>query len=511
VSPKARRHAWIDWILEPRSLLICVVLASLALRLEISSNCSLWLDEAFTARDASRPWRDVLRGSQDHPPLLYVLTKIGVSLLGETEFGIRAASLTFGCFALLALYWLGIEIGLEARRAVLVVASFALAPLFVMSATEARHYAILMTCVTLALASCLAWLKHVGRWRYLLIFGASMTLAVLTQHFGLIYAGTALSVLVVGAVAEYARGRWAPTRSALMAHVGMLVGMVAVLFWSSTVASSVSGRYDPGETGVALEFNATLFEEIRRKFAWTASPVAWADYGQPLLASAGLALLARRARGRALAVLAVLSLPLIVLLFLKSRHFIVPRYGAPSFVLYHLASWLALFELADRLRRAVTSSFVQVRVAPRFALVVLAVPFFVRAAEYPRGYAAGRFHYRGLQSYFVDNLADDTVLVGFLGSVGSRVMRHYPVGTDIVNLETFEPVSGYSRYLIAEFHVGDRNPRRQKQLEKLVKKHFKVSARAWRELPLVELPATRYQPAVRARLVLLPEKLARQP
>lgn len=463
------------------------------------------MDEAYTLRDASRAWLAVLRGSDDHPPLLYVLTKLGISLLGESELGIRAASLTFGCFALLALYWLALEVGLEARRAVIVVASFGLAPLFVTSATEARHYAILMTWVTLSLASGLRWLKQTGRWRYLLIFGASVTLAVLTQHFGLIYAATALLVLVVGAAIEYATGRWTPTRSALAAHVGAFGAMAAVLVWSVVEASSVSSRH---EGGIALVFNAALFAELRRTFAWTASPEAWADYVQPLLACAGVALLFRRARGSALSVFAVLSLPLVVLLFLKSRHFVVPRYGAPSFVLYHLVSWIALFEIADRCGRVATSAFGGVRVVPRIAWLVLALPFLVRTAEYPRGYGAGRAYYRGLQTHFVDHLAQDTVLVGFLGYVGKRVMRQYPVGSEIVPLERFAPVEGYSRYLIAEFQVAGRKPSRQEKLAKLVRRHFKLSAREFRELPVVELPASKYQPAVRARLVVLPEKRA---
>lgn len=490
-------------------LLAGVVLASLALRLELSTNCSLWLDEAFTARDASRPWLEVLRGSQDHPPLLYTLTKVSVLLLGETELGIRAASLAFGCFALLALYWLCVELGLTARRAIVVVGSFGLTPLFLMSATEARHYAILMTWVTLALSSGLAWLKHAGSLRYLLIFAVSLTLAVLTQHVGLIYAGTVLAVLFAGAVVQYARGRWTPTRAALLGHLALLAGVGVMLSWSASVASSVSGRYGEDEAVIALSFNSALFDEIRQKFAWTASPEAWADYGQPLLACAGLALLFRRARMASLAVFAVLVLPLALLLFLKSRHFVIPRYAAPSFVLYHLVSWVALFEIADALGQAAKRSFPRVRVASRLSLIVLVVPFFSRAAEYPRGFSAGRFHYRGLQSYFVDNLAEDTVLVGFLGGVARRVMRYYPVGRDIVELERFEPVSGYSRYLIAEFHVGARNPERQKQLERLVRKHFRISAAEWRALPLVELPGSKYQPPVRARLVFLPEKLER--
>ncbi len=490
-------------------LLAGVVLASLALRLELSTNCSLWLDEAFTARDASRPWLAVLRGSQDHPPLLYSLTKVGVLLLGETELGIRAASLAFGCFALLALYWLSIELGLTERRAIVVVGSLGLTPLFLMSATEARHYAILMTWITLALSSGLAWLKHAGSLRYLLIFAVSLTLAVLTQHVGLIYAGMVLSVLVAGAVLRYARGRWTPTRAVLLAHLGVLAGVGAILLRSLTVASSVSERYRANDARTALSFNSALFDEIRREFAWTASSDAWADYGQPLLACAGLALLFRRARGPALAVLAVFVLPLTVLLFLKSRHFVVPRYAAPSFVLYHLVSWVALLEIADALGRVAKRSLPQIRVASRLALILLAAPFFSRAAEYPRGYSAGRFHYRGLQSYFVDNLAEDTVLVGFLGGWAKRLMSFYPIGSDIVELERFEPVSGYSRYLIAEFHVGARNPERQKQLERLVRKHFKISAAEWRALPLVDLPGSKYQPPVRARLVFLPEKLER--
>jgi hypothetical protein len=102
--------------------------------------------------------------------------------------------------------------------------------------------------------------------------------------------------------------------------------------------------------------------------------------------------------------------------------------------------------------------------------------------------------------------------VVFVGYAGMSIMQtQYPV-PHLMSLEAFEPIPGIERYLIAEFHSTD--PAARAPFAPLLKRHFGLSLKQWRQLRPVRLPATRYQGPVHARLVLLaadaPERTLRE-
>jgi uncharacterized membrane protein len=112
--------------------LACIIALSLAYRLYVSHECSLWLDEASTAKEIYSPWPKLLRGPErEHPPLMFVLVRVAVEILGRGDTAVRAVSLLFGCGLLAAVYFLCVELGFRATQALVPTGWLALTPFFV--------------------------------------------------------------------------------------------------------------------------------------------------------------------------------------------------------------------------------------------------------------------------------------------------------------------------------------------------------------------------------------------
>jgi hypothetical protein len=478
-------------------VLALIVLASLAFRVHVSRACSLWLDEVGTELDVQKPWTAVLRGAERvHPPLLFILIKLVFPLFGDSETSLRAVSLAFGCVLLVAVDWLGAELGLKPARRLIVVAWVAITPFFMRHATEARHYALYPAVGTLATAATLRLLREPTRLAYLGGFAISAAAMAATHYFGLPYAVALAGVIVVGAL-PHARRR-AFTRRRALSFVLILVALFAVCTWIALRAVALARFYARPETGDDTLPWRELFGSIVDHFAiTTAAP--WVAWTELLLAIFGLVWTARSLEGIARLVPAALAFgPCIGALFITSGHFVAPRYLAPSWVLYQVGACIALFTLGDRIRLAAAKA--PAKLASALAWTPLAVLLGLRVADYPVDYGAGEDDYRGLQHYFIEHLAADTALVTFDAVAGQRVMGNvYRVGKPPLTLESFRRVPGINRYLIAEIHVS---PSRQPRLEALVRARLGLSPAAWRALPLFDLPETTYQPAVPAHMVV---------
>src|SRR3954467_10606132 len=81
------------WAKVPRTItaragsfaLACIVLGSFIYRLHVARVCSLWIDEVGTHLDSLKPWSVVLVApTREHPPLLYILVKAAISVLGTS-------------------------------------------------------------------------------------------------------------------------------------------------------------------------------------------------------------------------------------------------------------------------------------------------------------------------------------------------------------------------------------------------------------------------------------------
>jgi len=482
--------------------LALIVLVSLAFRVHVSRECSLWLDEVATHFEVLNPWPAILRGpSREHPPLMHVLVKLAIGLFGVTETGLRSASLFFGCALLVATYELCLELGLSVGRALTVVATLALCPFFIRHGTEARQYAILATFVTLATTRAL---RGARRGRDVLGFAASALAAAFTHYFGLAYALALLATVALGMAPLWKRlpplGR--------VARIGVLLGTLALLGVVAVRALAL-GRYYSTSHGVAqtgIVLNRGLLGEVVSEYSFLTSEV-WPAAIEPALALVGLSLLSFRLRGAArLLPLGIGVAPCMAALFVSSGHFIAARYFVPSGIWYHLGACVAIFAAIDRLR-ALLAGGARAKLAPLVAGLALTAALVARLREFPVGFGVGADDYRGLQSYFVSKLAKDTRLVAYFGSFGQHLLgKEYRIGSPPIWLERFRPVRGIDRYLVVEIHIAGAE--RRADLESLVERRLGISREEWRSLPLVPLPHSRYQPAVAARLVQLPKDRA---
>ncbi|MEO6599835.1 MAG: glycosyltransferase family 39 protein [Polyangiaceae bacterium] len=476
-----------------------IVLGSFAYRLYVARICSLWLDEVNTYVDSFKSWPVVLEGStREQPPLMYVVVKAVSAIFGTSDAGIRAVSLFFGCVLLVAAYELCLELGLTVGRSLLVVATLALSPFFIRHATEARQYAMVSALVTLATTRALRLLRGRVRVGDLVGFVGCASAGAYTHYFGLGYAVALLATVTIG-IAPAWRQSSLPRRGLL---VGMLSLLAVVLWFIAKRAASLAQHYAVGHSGARAwpAFNLGLMEVLSAQFSFLAN-VTWSFWIEPYLALVGIVLLSWRLRGFARLLPLGLGLsPCVGLLFISAEHFIAPRYVAPSAIWYHLGACVALFAAFDRLRGVLPRVGRAALLAPLVAGLALFGVLGARFHEYPVGFGAGIEDYRGLQRYFLKNLAGDTALVGYFGSYGELFFgKVYPIGSRPIRLENFRPVPGIDHYLVVEIHVD--HPVRRRRLEALVAKKFGLSVEEWRSLPLLPLPHSIYQSAVHARIV----------
>jgi hypothetical protein len=480
--------------------LACIVLLSLAFRVHVSGECSLWLDEATTHRGIQKPWPKILAGpSKVHPPLMYLLVAGAVKLLGDSETALRSVSLFFGCVLLVAIYELCLELGLTVGRALIVVATIALSPFFIRHATEARHYAMLAAFVTLATTRALRILRGSTKVRDLVGFAVSVLSASFTQYFGLAYSLALVATVAVGLAPAWKQSR--PLRRGAL--LGSLIGLLAALGFDAVRAAAVERSFEPSEPRAVHALNTALLLEFPREFSLLTNQT-FAMVIEPALALVGIALLSFRLRGLARWLpLGLGVVPCVAALFISSDHFVSARYLAPSWVFYHLGACVAVLAAVDLLRRGRALGARAAWLAPQVGWLLLACVVTARLSEFPKGFGAGGEDYRGLQRYFLANLGADSRLVACFGSFGKVLFgKEYPVGSRPISLERFRPVRGVDRYLVVELHID--GPERTAMLESLVERHFGLSRQAWRSVPLVPVPHSRYQPPVLARLVHLP-------
>ncbi|HWZ92700.1 MAG TPA: glycosyltransferase family 39 protein, partial [Polyangiaceae bacterium] len=428
----------------------CVVLLSLAFRLHVSHECSLWLDEVSTHVHVLQSWPKVLYGPEpQHPPLMFVLVKVATNFLGTGETAMRSVSLFFGCILLVAVYDLCLELGLTVRRSVIVVSTLALSPFFIRHATEARQYAMFTAFSTLATARALRLLRGPVRTRDLVGFAINAVAAAATQYFGLAYALALLGSIAIGVAQQ-----WKQTAmSRRLAAVGTLLGCLVPLGYLTLRAAALGRTYAVGEIGATggPAFNSELLQDYLHSFSFLTNEL-WSVALQPGLTLVGLVLLSRQLRGVARTLPLGLGLvPCVAALFMSGQHFIAARYLAPSAVFYHLGACVALFAAVDRIRLALARGRLPALLAPYVGGFMLIGLLAARLREYPDGFGAGEEDYRALQRYFRAELARDTALVAYPGFFGELLLhKEYNVGTRLISLEKFRPLPGVNRYLIVE-------------------------------------------------------------
>jgi 4-amino-4-deoxy-L-arabinose transferase-like glycosyltransferase len=486
--------------------LALIVGASLAYRLYVSNECSLWLDEASTAKEIYSPWPKLLRGPErEHPPLMFVLVRLGVEIFGRGDTAVRAVSLLFGCVLLVGVYLLCLELGFRATRALVPVAWLALTPFFIRYTTEARQYAIVGGCTIFATLFALRLIRGPLKTSALVGLAVCSVAAAETQFFALPYGLALWGAVLVGTARRWDLRALPERQRRAVIVVG---GASLLVFGALATEILLLIRFYKTHSLHGSAHHHLAPSAVWQQFSFLAHP-PWDPAKEAIVAGCGLLLVLWRRRDMGGLVPLALTFPPIAAahLLLSGGHMLTPRYLYPSFVLYQIGEASVLLALVELIELGV-SALARVAHAGAFARplaalgwFVLLVPLNARLSEFPSGFGAGGpVNYRGLQAYFRGARADDTALVVFVGYAGLRVMgTQYPV-PHLLSLEDFEPIPGIERYVVAEFGSSDRTY--QVKFGPLLREHLGISLKQWRAIRPLRLPGDEFQRGAPARLVI---------
>jgi hypothetical protein len=313
--------AALGWLRRPRvamprpwtAAVLAVGVLSLGLRLHTLAAQTFWFDEVLTAIGAqSLSW--VLYAPQifGHPPLQYLVTWM-MTAEGSGEGWLRAPFVLAGSGSVVALAFLGRRL-LGATSGLLGALLLALAPFHVELSQLARPYAFLMLLSVLSLLALMRALEEPRTTRWLW-FSALAGLNLYTHYLAAEMLG--LEALVAALWLARRRGRgWA---AAALAFAG-----VAVLYlpWLPVVARVATAHAGTGHVPVAMLLDLSWRVFVPQFLGpGLAGPVA---LGLGLVG--GLAL--RRRPEAALALVAWIVGPFLVLWLGQPRHFVAGRHVA---------------------------------------------------------------------------------------------------------------------------------------------------------------------------------------
>ncbi|TDH61307.1 hypothetical protein E2C06_17540 [Dankookia rubra] len=243
----ASRPAWLTGqALAVLSAAATITLLGLALRLHHIGAASLWSDEAFSAWWIHKPlgylWTDGLV-IETTPPLYYTLLKLWAGLFGNSDTALRLFSAVAGTATIPVVFLLGLEIagpvvGLAAAML------FAMAPMQIYFAQEARVYALLPLAFGLALLGLLRFLGSAGRRgaqadRGALALYAAGMVVLLYAHATSVFTAAALAVCGGLVLLRTPRKR-AALRAFILAHLA--IGLLALPLAIPILAQA--GRHD---------------------------------------------------------------------------------------------------------------------------------------------------------------------------------------------------------------------------------------------------------------------------
>lgn len=188
-----------------------LTLLGLVLRLWRLDAASLWADEAFSAewihRSIGYIWTDGLI-IETTPPLYYMLLKFWAGLAGDSDWALRAFSAVASTLTIPLIFVLGLELAVPAA-ALAAAALFAILPMQIVYAQEARVYALVPLAFSVALLGLLRLLRassardrRVALW----LFAGGET-ALIYFHATSVFTVAALTLAGFGLLLERPEGR----------------------------------------------------------------------------------------------------------------------------------------------------------------------------------------------------------------------------------------------------------------------------------------------------------------
>lgn len=407
--------------------LAAVVLIGVALRFAALSHHSFFYDEAVSARIAQAPWLDILLGrarDRGNPPLYVLLLHPWTLVFGASDASVRALSAAAGAASIPLVHAVARRLTGE-RAALLAAAIFAIAPVQVYFAQEARTYAL----VTLLCLASMAFLlravedpRRAGSW---VGFGAATFLAIYAHYF-------ALFVVVAQAGWLLAtRGRERPVVLPALAALAGAGALYAVAWLPVLVAQArMEGNLGRATGTWYLHLLSTpLVFSVGTTLLWkdAVGPLRVAAAGLALAAFGGAALAGiwslRRDRGPLALLLSWLLAPILLPLLVSVLLFPLfqVRYALPASPAAYVLVAAGLLQLGPRLRAATTSAIVAA------CALSLALYFTTPVKD----------DWRGAATWLAPRTAPGDV-IAFDADIGETAYAHY-AGPDDRRIRLLEP------------------------------------------------------------------------
>ncbi|HEX4362965.1 MAG TPA: glycosyltransferase family 39 protein [Solirubrobacteraceae bacterium] len=201
-----------DWV----AVAVLLVIAAVV---RLACTRGIWLDEATSISQAQMPvghMLEVLRSTDVHPPLYFLILWCIAHAAGTSAIAMRAPSLVAGTALVPVLYLLGREL-YDRRAGMLAAALGSVAPFVVWYSQEARMYALFMLFAALATYAQVLILRRGGK-RYWLLYAAAAAALLWTQYFGVLFVGVQQVGFLAAAYGLRRSGR--PARRFVLAWLG---------------------------------------------------------------------------------------------------------------------------------------------------------------------------------------------------------------------------------------------------------------------------------------------------
>ena len=222
---------------------LCIVGIAIVARAYSIGSQSLWTDELF-----SRFYPDLFSLKylwttgllhESSPPLYYMAIEGWMRLFGTSEVAMRSLSLIASVLTLPLIYLIAIEL-FDWRRGLAAMLIFAVLPMQVSFAQDARTYTLLLIPLCAALLAVARFLRGDIRWRTLGLYGAGAVVA-LYCHATAAFFIAACNIVVMTAIVAERPNHW---RSALIRWlaINFPIFLVALPELAAMIVQGVAGN-----------------------------------------------------------------------------------------------------------------------------------------------------------------------------------------------------------------------------------------------------------------------------
>jgi mannosyltransferase len=427
------------------SILLAIFMLGLALRLHALGTDSLWIDEIYTVSASQMDLMSIptfVVTDDSHPPLLYVITKLFVGLMGGSEFTLRLPAALLGSLSILLTGKIG-EFLWGRREGLVGAFLLSISAYHVQYSQEARHYVLMTFFALFSLASLLAALRtnRKGLW---LAFALSTTMNLYLHYFaffvlpaelllaGWVILGSWLATRgggsrLLGEKAPSPEGAALPdavSQSTVAPH-GPPPSPARVLYSLLASIALVGALYLPWLPSMRQQLLGPIIEvqglamgavpqaTLSGEFVYQLLSTYTGVEGFPLLLFVALLALGLVSSGRKqfFFVGTWICTPFLVTLLVQAGHYFNPKYALYVVPIYLLTVARGTTCLAGWLQRSSTKAG-QRRFTFPWAIVLLVV--LLGALGVPalwEYYRFSRADWRGVTTYLSENMSPDDIII----------------------------------------------------------------------------------------------------